>query len=114
MKKSKIIAISGIVISLVIISALGINNLRPYLSVSKVMEDPDKYDNIEIQVKGVVENYSNNSFYLSEDLDRIIVNLGNLDIPAEFENGIDVVITGNYRSDTNELDATQIITQCST
>jgi cytochrome c-type biogenesis protein CcmE len=77
------------------------------------MEDPNKYDNSEIQVKGVVENYTNNSFYLSEGLDRITVELGNLTIPAEFEDGIDVVITGNYRSDTNMLTATQIITQCS-
>ena len=114
MRKSKIVAISGIGISLIIIATLGINNLRPYLTVSKVMENPNEFDNSEIQVKGIVENYTDNIFYLSEGSDRIKVNLGDLTIPIEFEDGIDVVITGNYRSDTNEIAATQIITQCST
>lgn len=116
MKKTKIIAIVGIIASIVIIIAMVSVNARPYVRVSQVTSNPSAYDNREIQVIGIVQGYSGGDFNLADSTnlaESIIIDISLLDsIPIELENGFEIVITGIFNSGT--LIASQILVQCST
>jgi len=113
LKKTKIIAIVGIVASIVIIIAMVTANARPYLKVSQVTSNPSGYNNREVQVIGIVQGFSGGDFNLIEGEDSILIDTSTLStIPSELENGIEVVITGIFSSDLS-LAASQILTQCS-
>ena len=112
MKKSKIIAIIGIVASISIIILLVTLNSRPYLQVSQVTSQPSKYDNKEIQVIGIVQGFSGGNFNLTENEDKILIDINGITAPQDLENGMKVVITGIFNSSLI-LVAKQILTQCS-
>ncbi len=112
MKKSKIIAIIGIVASISIIILLVTLNSRPYLQVSQVTSQPSKYDNKEIQVIGIVQGFSGGNFNLTENEDNILIDINGITAPQDLENGMKVVITGIFNSSLI-LVAKQILTQCS-
>lgn len=114
MKKTKIIAIVGIVASIVIIIAMVTANARPYLKVSQVTSNPSRYDNREIQVFGIIQGYSGGDFNLTQAENNILIDISALsNIPSELENGIEVVIKGIFSHGSNTLAANQILTQCS-
>ncbi len=113
MKKSKVIAMLGVVGSLAIILIILTINMQPYLTVSQVVEDPEIYDGQEIQVKGIVKNYDGGDFNLTEDGKKIEVKVDDLEnIPEDLENGIEVVVTGKFNA-KKVIEATEILTQCS-
>ncbi|MFW9970633.1 MAG: cytochrome c maturation protein CcmE [Candidatus Odinarchaeota archaeon] len=111
-KKSKIIAIAGIAISVIVIIVLLTTNARPYLKVSQVALNPSRYNNHEIQVIGIVEGFGGSDFNLTENNYSIYVNINGLTPPTDLDNGIEVVVTGTFNSSL-VLVATQILTQCS-
>jgi len=112
MKKSKIIALAGIVVSTIVIISLLTVNARPYLNLSKVASNPTKYDGKEIQVIGIVQGFSGGDFNLTEDEYSILIDTTDVSIPTDLKNGIEVVITGDF-DDSLVLRASQILTQCS-
>ncbi len=113
MKKSKAIAMLGVVGSLAVVLIILSINMQPYLTVSQVVEDPERYDGQEIQVKGIVKNYDGGDFNLTEDGKKIEVKVDDLDtIPEDLENGIEVVVTGKFDA-KKFIKATEILTQCS-
>ncbi|MFX0057767.1 MAG: cytochrome c maturation protein CcmE [Candidatus Hodarchaeota archaeon] len=112
MKKTKIIAILAVIVSLSLIIILIFINIRPYLKVSQLVSDPTKYDNREIQVIGIVQDFSGGNFNLTENTDRILIDVSETAIPSELENGLQVVVMGLFNA-TLILKATQILTQCS-
>jgi len=112
MKKSKIIAIIGIVASISIIIVLVSINSRPYLNVSQVASNPSRYNNREIQVIGIVEGFSGDNFNLTENDYTILIDLNGIPVPSDLDNGIKVVVTGIFNSSLI-LVASQILTQCS-
>jgi len=112
MKKSKIIAIIGIVASISIIIVLLSISSRPYLNVSQVTSNPSRYNNREIQVIGIVEGFSGGNFNLTENDYSILIDLNGLPVPSDLDNGIKVVVTGIFNSSLI-LVASQILTQCS-
>ena len=116
MKKTKIIAIVGIIASIVIIIAMVSVNARPYVKVSQVTSNPSTYNNRKIQVIGIVQGYSGGDFNLADSTnlaDSIIIDISSLNsIPIELENGFEIVITGIFNS--GSLIASQILVQCST
>ncbi|HEC37435.1 MAG TPA: hypothetical protein ENI29_04305 [bacterium] len=112
LKKTKIIAVVAIVASIVIIISLLSVNARPYLKVSQVTANPSRYNNKEIQVIGVVQDFSGGDFNLTEGEDAILVYTSGITVPNELVNGIEVVIKGIFNSSLI-LTATQILLQCS-
>ena len=66
MEKTKKIAILGIIGTLVFISIILAINVRLYVGVSEVVNNPDRYDGQEIQLKGIVDDYDgdDDNFYL--------------------------------------------------
>lgn len=112
MKKSKIIAIVGVVISISVIIALVSINTRPYLKVSQVASNPAQYHNKEIQVIGIVEGFINSDFNLTEGDYSIFIDINGITPPSALKNGIEVVIIGLFSSNLI-LVAEQILTQCS-
>jgi len=112
MKKSKIIAIIGIVASISVIIVLLSISSRPYLNVSQVSSNPSRYNNREIQVIGIVEGFSGGNFNLTENDYSILIDLNGLPVPNDLDNGIKVVVTGIFNSSLI-LVASQILTQCS-
>ena len=96
LKKSKIIAFVGIVISIVVIISLLVVNSRPYLKLSKVAANPTKYDGKEIQVIGIVQGFSGGDFNLTEEGYSILIDTTDVTIPTDLENGIEVVVTGDF------------------
>ena len=112
MKKSKIIAILGIIVSISVISVLLIQNIRPYLSVSQITGDPTRYENQDIQVIGIVQGYSGGNFSLIEDENSILIDVSDISIPSTLENDMKVVVLGTMESSLI-LKAIQIIIQCS-
>jgi len=111
-KKSRIIAISGIIGAITIITVILIFNFRPYLQISQVLEDPSRYHNQEIQVIGTVEGYSGGNFNLTQGNDKILIDVSDITVPADVVNGIQVVVMGRFNS-LLFLNATQILVQCS-
>ncbi len=112
MKKSKAIAMLGVVGSLAVVIIILSINMQPYLTVSQVVEDPERYDEQEIQVKGIVKNYDGGDFNLTEDGKKIEVRVKEITVPDDLENGIEVVVTGKFDA-KKVLTATEILTQCS-
>jgi len=112
LKRSRIIAISGIIGAITIITVILIFNFRPYLQISQVFEDPTRYHNQEIQVIGTVEGYSGGNFNLTQGNDRILIDVSTITVPDDVVNGIEVVVMGLFNS-LLFLNATQILVQCS-
>ncbi len=112
MKKSKAIAMLGVVGSLAVVLIILSINMQPYLTVSQVVEDPERFDDQEIQVKGIVKNYDGGDFNLTEDGKKIEVKVDDVTVPDDLENGIEVVVTGKFDA-KKVLTATEILTQCS-
>lgn len=112
MKKSRIIAILGIIGAVTIITVVLIFNFRPYLQISQVFEDPVRYHNQEIQVIGTVEGYSGGNFNLSQDDKKILIDVSGITVPDDVVNGIQVVVMGLFNS-LFYINATQILVQCS-
>jgi len=112
LKRSKIIAIVGIVLSLGLIITLVLLNVRPYLKVSQVVANSSKYDNQEIQVIGIVQDFSGGNFNLTENNDKIMIDVTYVSIPSELINGLQIVVAGQFNSSL-VLVASQILTQCS-
>jgi cytochrome c-type biogenesis protein CcmE len=112
MKKSKIIAIAGIIVSVIVIIAMLTTTARPYLKVSQVVSSPSTYDNKEIQVIGIVQGFAGSDFNLTESDYSIFIDINGLTPPTDLENGIEVVVTGIFNLSL-VLVANQILTQCS-
>lgn len=112
MKKAKIIAIIAIIFSLVLIIILVVINIRPYLRVSQVVSNSTEYDNLEIQVIGIVEGFSGGNFNLTENNDKILIDVSQITVPSELKNGIEIVVAGQFNI-TLILKASQILIQCS-
>lgn len=112
MKKSKVIAIITLIISFITIGFLLILNTRPYLTVAQVLENPSSYNNQEIEVIGIVQDYISGDFNLTEGSYKIPINTSEVTIPDDFSNGIEVVVRGIFIQ-SSVLNAIQIITQCS-
>ncbi|MHA1477432.1 MAG: hypothetical protein ACTSPU_04455, partial [Promethearchaeota archaeon] len=81
MKKSRIIAISGIIGAITLITVILIFNFRPYLQISQVLDDPTRYNNQEIQVIGTVEGYSGGNFNLTQGNDKILIDVSGITVP---------------------------------
>jgi cytochrome c-type biogenesis protein CcmE len=111
-KKTKIIAIAGIALSIIVIITLLTSTARPYLKVSQVALNPSRYDNKQIQVIGIVTGFAGSDFNLTESDYSISVDINGLTPPTDLENGIEVVVTGVLNSSLI-LIASQILTQCS-
>lgn len=111
-KKSGIIAVVGVIVSLIVIITLLSINVRPYLSVSQVVANPSQYDNQEIQVIGIVQGFSGANFNLTESGNSILIDTTSVNIPDELTNGTQVVVTGIFHSSLL-LTASLILTQCS-
>jgi len=112
LKRSKIIAILGIILSLGTIFIILSLNIRPYLSVTQVLTDPSRYDNQEIQIIGTVQGFSGENFNLTENDASIFILTADISIPSELRNGVKVVVMGIFDSSLI-LAAIQILTQCS-
>jgi cytochrome c-type biogenesis protein CcmE len=112
LKKSKIIALAGIAISVVVIVSLIVVNSRPYLQVSQVATNPTRYHNREVQVIGIVQGFSGGNFNLTENEHSILIDINGLTIPNDLDNDVKVVVTGVFDSSL-VITATQILTQCS-
>lgn len=114
LKRNKLIAIISIIISVIVIGSLLIINIRPYLSVSQIVSNSSVYNNQEVQVIGVVQDFSGHNFSLSEDTHYLFVNANDTTIPTELKNGIKIVVTGIFTSSPIlQLKAIQILVQCS-
>jgi len=113
MEKSKKLAMIGLIGSMILILFILSINTRPYLSVSQVRENPTIYDNQEIQVKGIVDDFDGDDFKLTEGGDRIKVKVDDVDVPDDLDEDMEVVVTGKYDASSNSLAATEILTQCS-
>jgi cytochrome c-type biogenesis protein CcmE len=111
-KKSKIIALIGVALSAVIIIIFLTQNVRPYLNVSQVTENPSSYENKEVQVIGIVQGITDDYFNLTEGEDSILVYAGDITVPDDVENGLQIVVTGVLNV-LSVLTASQILTQCS-
>lgn len=112
MKKSRIIAISGIIGAITLITVILIFNFRPYLQISQVFDDSTRYNNQEIQVIGTVEGYSGGNFNLTQGNDKILIDVSGITVPDDIVNGIEIVVMGLFNS-LLFLNATQILVQCS-
>lgn len=112
MHKAKIIAIVGIVVSIIVIVSLISINSRPYLQVSQVASSPSQYHNREIQVIGIVQGFSGGDFNLTESEYSLLVDMSGISIPTDLANGIKVVVTGIFDSSLFIV-ASQVLTQCS-
>ncbi|NVM28740.1 MAG: cytochrome c maturation protein CcmE [Candidatus Helarchaeota archaeon] len=112
MKKSKIFALIGIVGAIIGIFVLIFISARPYITVSQVLANPSKYYNQEIQVIGIVRDYSGGNFNLTEGDDYLYVDTTEVVIPSGLNNSMEVVVTGIFNSSLI-LKASQILTQCS-
>ncbi len=112
MKKSKLIAIGGIVVSIIVIISLISINSRPYLKVSQVVSSPSQYHNKNIQVIGIAQGFSGGDFNLTENVYSVFIDMSGIPIPNDLDNGIKVVVTGIFDSSLVVV-ATQVLTQCS-
>ena len=112
MKKSKLIAIIVLIISFVALGFLLVLSTRPYLTVAQVLENPSYYNNQEIEVIGMVQDYNGEDFNLTEANYKISIDTSDVIIPDDFSNGIEVVVRGIFNQSLI-LYAIQIITQCS-
>ncbi|MHA2181749.1 MAG: cytochrome c maturation protein CcmE domain-containing protein [Promethearchaeota archaeon] len=112
MKKSKLIAIGGIIVSIIVIVSLITLNSRPYLQVSQVASNPSQYHNRQIQVIGIAQGFSGGDFNLTENEHSLLIDMSGIPIPNDLDNGIKVVVTGIFNSSLT-ITAAQVLTQCS-
>jgi cytochrome c-type biogenesis protein CcmE len=116
-RKTKIVAVLGLIAAVGLIIAVASLNTRPYLDVSQVAQNPSAYNGQEIQVIGHVQDYAGSNFNLTNDLTgagyMIHVDVGTTTIPLEMNNTIRVVIVGVFRAPTMTIEAKQILSQCS-
>ncbi len=112
MKRSKIIASVVLIGTLVIIVVLAFQNVRPYVGVTEVVTDPGKYDQQEIQVIGIVRDFSGGNFNLTEDAMYLMVDVTGASIPDNVTNGVEIVVKGIFEN-PKILHAILIILQCS-
>ena len=112
MKKSKVIAIIILIISFVALGFLLVLSTRPYLTVAQVLENPSSYNNQEIEVIGIVQDYNGGDFNLTEASYKIAIDTSDVIIPDDFSNEIEIVVRGIFNQSLI-LYAIQIITQCS-
>ncbi len=112
LKGSRIIAISGIIGAITIITVILLFNFRPDLQITQVLDDPTRYHNQEIQVIGTVEGYSDGNFNLTQGNDKLFIDVSGITVPGDVANGIQVVVMGVFNS-LLFLNATQILVQCS-
>ena len=112
MQKTKLIAIGGIVVSIIVIVSFIVLNARPYLRVSQVVSSPSQYHNKNIQVIGIAQGFSGGNFNLTENENSILIDMSGIPIPIALDNGIKVVVTGIFNSSLIIV-ATQVLTQCS-
>lgn len=82
------------------------------MTVSQVVNNIDYYDNQEIQVSGVVEEYIGNEFELIEGNDKIKVIPYNIIIPIDVYNGSEVVVQGKFNATNISLEVYEILTYC--
>jgi hypothetical protein len=90
MQKSKLIAIGGIIVSVIVIISLISINSRPYLQVSQVISSPSQYNNREIQVIGITQGFSGGDFNLTENEYSILIDMSRIPIPNDLDNDIKV------------------------
>ncbi len=112
MKRSKIIASVVLFGTLGLIIVLAFQNVRPYVGVTEVVSDPAKYNQQEIQVIGIVRDFSGGNFNLTENTVFLIVDVTGASIPDNFTNGVEIVVKGIFEV-PKILRATLIILQCS-
>ncbi len=112
MKRSKIIASVILIGSLAVILFLAFQNVRPYVGVNEVITNPGKYDQHEIQVIGVVKDFTGGNFNLTDNTVYLIVDVAGASIPDNFTNGLEIVVTGIFET-PKLLHASLIIMQCS-
>ncbi len=112
MKRSKIIAAVVMFGALAIILILAVQNVRPYVGVNEVITDPGKYDQQEIQVLGVVRDFSGSNFNLTDNTIYLIVDVSGASIPDNLTNGLEIVVKGVFDA-PKLLRATLILLQCS-
>jgi cytochrome c-type biogenesis protein CcmE len=85
---------------------------RPYLTVTQVVENPTSFNNQEVEVIGIVQDYSGGDFNLTEGSNKIVIQTAGVTIPTDVVNGIQVVVKGTLKAGLI-LTASQILTQCS-
>jgi cytochrome c-type biogenesis protein CcmE len=112
-KRNKLIAIIGIAISVIVIGTLLVINIRPYLGVTQIISGSSSYDNQEVQVIGIVQDFNGENFSLTENTYSLSVDAKGTAIPPELQNGIKIVVTGIFSSSPMVLIANQILVQCS-
>ncbi len=112
MKRSKIIASVVLIGTFAIILILAFQNMRPYVGVNEVLGDPTKYNQQEIQVIGVVRDFSGGNFNLTDNTAYLIVDVTGASMPDNFTNGLEIVVKGVFEG-PNLLRATLILMQCS-
>lgn len=98
--------------TLAFIIILAIQNTRPYVSVNEVLTDPAKYDQKELQVLGIVRDFSGGNFNLTANTVYLFVDVTGSSIPDNFTNGLEIVVKGIF-AQPNLLHASLIILQCS-
>lgn len=110
----KVIVVLAIVIILVVLF-LSSTPADPYDTVDKVMADPAKYVDNEVEIRGKVEAWSqaDGTFNLTGETESILVSY--IYVPETFASGNDVVVTGRFHlnGSTYQIDAVDILVGCS-
>ncbi len=112
MKKGKIIAITGIAGSVLLLITLMVLNARPYLNIDQIYSNPQNYDAKKIQVIGTVNGFDGGNFNLTENDLSLLIDVTNCAIPENLTNGIEVVVEGIYHQPST-VAASIILVQCS-
>ena len=110
----KVVVVLAIVVILVVLF-LSSAPADPYDTVDKVMADPTKYVEKEVEVRGKVEAWSpaDGVFNLTGETESILVSY--IYVPDSFASGKDVVVTGRFHlnGSTYQIDAVDILVGCS-
>ena len=116
-KFTKLLIIGASMFSILFLMLLSVDPDIQY-SVDDVMKDPDEYDNLDIFVRGEVENSSlslSDNFFNISGIDYIIsVDYSGASLPEGFHEGLTVAIKGKFIKVEDEwtLFATEDITGC--
>jgi len=114
-KQIKIIAVVLIVIIMVLILFWGMVPGSIY-AVSKILNNPEKFDGRLVNVTGIVEdwNIASNNFTLVDSLDKILkINISHTNIiPEGFGNNETVVVTGIFNSEKRIIESQKIQIGC--
>ncbi len=110
----KAVVVLAIVVILVVLF-LSAAPADPYDTVDKVMADPTKYMEKEVEVRGKVEAWSqpDGTFNLTGETESILVSY--IYVPDSFASGNDVVVTGRFHlnGSSYQIDAVDILVGCS-